>query len=216
MLHSSFCFCLVLIHFCLVSVTSLVPFSRLHTGVRITSTNCFPILPALQMGARNRAWAKGELSDKDIFDDEPLKSKRKFKPSPEEVVYEGPPSKAELLVPTLSIITVIGIIPFLAALARQFWVNYKITSRRIAIKSGVGGGSGSTSEVVYSNIKEMRFAYRAFGLAGDLVLFLKDGAQVEMRFVPDFPRLYTYIFDQCDESCRTKSMKIVRKSNTDT
>lgn len=198
----TFFFCAIL-----ALVSSLVSaYCGNSIGVPSARSSLSITVPALQMGARNRAWAKGELSDKDIFDDEPLTNKHKIKPSRVEVIYEGPPSKSELLVPTLSIITVIGIIPFLAALTRQFWVNYRITSQRITIKSGVGGSS--VSEIVYSNIKEMRFAYRAFGLAGDLVLFLKDGAQAEMRFVPDFERLYQFIYDQCDENCRAKSMKI--------
>jgi hypothetical protein len=161
------------------------------------------------MGARNRAWAKGELSDKDIFDtDDGLLSparKQKVKLDPEEIIYEGPPSRLELLLPAISILTVIGIIPFIAALTRQFWVKYKITSRRISVKSGIGGKD--FSEVTYPEIQEVRFAYRALGAAGDMVLFLKGGAKVEMRFVPEFPRLYDYIMSRCDEPCRLKSQK---------
>ena len=58
---------------------------------------------------------------------------------PETLFFEGPPSKTELIVPGLSVLTVIGIVPFAAAAARQAWVKYKITSRRISVQSGVGG-----------------------------------------------------------------------------
>lgn len=46
------------------------------------------------------------------------------------------PSATEILIPFISILTVVGIIPFIAAAARQLWVRYKITSRRISIQGG--------------------------------------------------------------------------------
>jgi len=57
----------------------------------------------------------------------------------EEVFYEGPPAITETIVPTISILTVVGIIPAAAAWARQAWVRYKITTRRIRVNSGFGG-----------------------------------------------------------------------------
>lgn len=46
--------------------------------------------------------------------------------APEEVFYEGPPAITETLIPTLSILTVIGIIPAIASYSRQAWVRYKV------------------------------------------------------------------------------------------
>ena len=62
--------------------------------------------------------------------------------------------------PGLSVLTVIGIVPFAAAAARQAWVKYKITSRRISVQSGVGGQD--FTEIVYSDIAGMKFVYRGF------------------------------------------------------
>jgi len=64
-------------------------------------------------GARNRAWAKGDLSDKDIFEDSKEENdtgskKDKFKLEPETVFFEGPPSASEVILPALSVLTVIG------------------------------------------------------------------------------------------------------------
>ena len=59
----------------------------------------------------------------------------------ETLFFEGPPSATELIVPGIAILTVIGIIPFAAALARQFWVKYKITSRRISVQRGPRAGT---------------------------------------------------------------------------
>lgn len=59
--------------------------------------------------------------------------------APEETFFEGPPSWTEVLLPAVSVLTVIGIVPFAASLTRQAWVKYKITSRRISVTSGFNG-----------------------------------------------------------------------------
>lgn len=169
-------------------------------------------------GARNRAWAKGDLSDKDIFegtdpfDDDVVLKKDKFKLDPETVFFEGPPSASEVVIPAISILTVIGIIPFIAAVSRQFWVRYKFTSRRISIQSGIGGKDQTV--IIYPDIQEIRFVYRAFGSAGDMVMFLKDGAKVELRHVPDFENIYNYVLSKCDAECQQKSMKVKNVNNS--
>jgi len=168
---------------------------------------------------KGRAWARGDLSDKDIFEDSDTPDgdgtaaggkPKKVKLEPETVFFEGGPAKSELLLPGLSVLTVIGLVPFASALSRQAWVRYKFTSRRISIQSGVGGKT--TTEIIYPDIEEIRFVYRAFGSAGDMVLFLKDGAKVELRFVPEFEKIYTYIMGKCDTECQAKSMKLTLKA----
>ena len=59
--------------------------------------------------------------------------------APEEVFFEGPPSWTEMVLPGISILTVIGIVPFIATATRQAWVKYKVTSRRISVTSGFNG-----------------------------------------------------------------------------
>lgn len=66
-------------------------------------------------------------------------SKEKAILAPEEVFFEGPPSWTEMVIPGISILTVIGIVPFIATATRQAWVKYKITSRRISVTSGFNG-----------------------------------------------------------------------------
>ena len=105
------------------------------------------------------AWAKGDLSDKDIFEDsddsdDNSNKKNKLKLDPETVFYDGPPSATEILLPALSIVTVIGIVPFVSALSRQVWVRYKITSRRISIQSGIGGKD--QAEIIYPDIEQIK------------------------------------------------------------
>lgn len=115
--------------------------------------------------------------------------------TPEEVFYEGPPAITETIAPTISILTVIGIIPAAAAWARQAWVRYKITSRRIRVTSGVQGKD--MAEIVYPDIVEIRTAKRVFG-DGDLVAFLRDGAKFEMRNIPNFDETMVFILKQVD------------------
>jgi hypothetical protein len=115
--------------------------------------------------------------------------------APEETFYEGPPAITETIAPTLSILTVVGIIPAAAAWARQAWVRYRITTRRIRVTSGINGKD--MAEIVYPDIVEIRTARRVFG-DGDLVAFLRDGAKFEMRNIPNFQEAMDFILKQVD------------------
>ena len=116
---------------------------------------------------------------------------------PEEVFYEGPPAITETIIPTISIVTVVGIIPAAAAWARQAWVRYKITTRRIRVTSGFGGKD--MAEIVYPDIVELRTVKRLFG-DGDMVAFLRDGAKFEMRNIPKFDETIEFILKQVDKN----------------
>merc|ERR1711935_895271 len=110
--------------------------------------------------------------------------------------YEGPPAITETIIPTISILTVVGIVPAIAAWARQAWVRYRITSRRIRVTSGLGGKD--MAEIVYPDIVEIRTVKRLFG-DGDMVAFLRDGAKFEMRNIPNFEETMEFILKQVDE-----------------
>lgn len=116
--------------------------------------------------------------------------------APEEEFYEGPPAITETIVPTVSILTVVGIIPAAAAWARQAWVRYRITSRRIRVTSGIGGKD--MAEIVYPDIVEIRTVKRLFG-DGDMVAFLRDGAKFEMRNIPNFEETMEFILKNVDK-----------------
>jgi hypothetical protein len=93
-------------------------------------------------------------------------------------------------------LTVVGIVPAAAAWARQAWVRYKITSRRIRVTSGINGKD--MAEIVYPDIIEIRTAKRLFG-DGDMVAFLRDGAKFEMRNIPNFDLAMEFILKQVDK-----------------
>ena len=119
--------------------------------------------------------------------------------APEETFYEGPPAITETIAPTISILTVVGIVPAAAAWARQAWVRYQITNRRIRVTSGIGGKD--MAEIVYPDVTELRTVKRLFG-DGDMVFFLRDGAKFEMRNVPNFEETVEFILGNVDEGVR--------------
>jgi len=116
--------------------------------------------------------------------------------TPEETFYEGPPAITETLAPTLSIVTVVGIVPAAAAWARQAWVRYQITNRRIRVTSGIAGKD--MAEIVYPDVVEIRTVKRLFG-DGDMVFFLRDGAKFEMRNVPNFAETMEFVLGNIDK-----------------
>lgn len=120
---------------------------------------------------------------------------------PEVTFYEGPPAITETLIPTISILTVIGIVPAAASWARQAWVRYKITNRRIRVNSGFRGKD--MAEIIYPDVVELRTAKRLFG-DGDLVAFLSDGAKFELRNVPNFDEFLTFVLDKLDDDVVAK------------
>merc|ERR1719310_2126101 len=122
---------------------------------------------------------------------------------PERVFFEGPPSNTELIIPGLSILTVVGVIPFAAAIARRAFTNYRVTSRRLEVISGAGGTD--LVQVLWREITKITWIRRFGGSAGDLVFSLKDGSNLEMRGVPDFERNLAFIMKSVNEGVDEES-----------
>ena len=109
----------------------------------------------------------------------------------EDVVLEGGPAWGDLVTNLLFGLTLIGIPFAVGAIVRALWLRFRITSRRIEVNGGWLGRD--RTQVVYSQIREVRSVPRGFGLWGDMVLVLNDGSKLEMRSVPGFRELETYI-----------------------
>jgi len=109
----------------------------------------------------------------------------------ETVWYEGGPAKGDLIVGLVLAITLVGIPLAVGAIVRALWLRYRITSRRIELNGGWLGRD--RTQVVYSQIREVRSVPRGFGAWGDMVLVLNDGSKLEMRSVPRFRELEAYI-----------------------
>ena len=112
----------------------------------------------------------------------------------ESVLYEGGPARGDLIFGLLLAITLIGLPLTVGALVRALWLRYRITSRRIEVNGGWLGRD--RTQVVYSQIREVRSVPRGFGAWGDMVLVLSDGSRLEMRSVPNFRAVETWIEEQ--------------------
>ncbi len=122
----------------------------------------------------------------------------------ETVFYDGGPAKGDLIINLLFGLTLIGIPFAVGAIVRALWLRFRITSRRISVSGGWLGRD--RTQVVYSQIREVRSVPRGLGAWGDMVLVLNDGAKLEMRAVPRFRELEAYIEER--RSTRTKGFSV--------
>ena len=111
--------------------------------------------------------------------------------SPEEIFYEGGPAKGDLILNLLAGMTLIGLPFTFGALVRALWLRFTITNRRVSVTGGWMGNN--KTQVVYSQIQEVRAIPRGLGSWGDMVLVLKDGSRLEMRSVPNFRETEQYL-----------------------
>ena len=114
--------------------------------------------------------------------------------SNEDIFYDGGPARGDLIINLMAGITLIGLPFTFGALVRALWVRYKITTRRISVTGGWLGRD--KTQVVYSQISEIRAIPRGLGSYGDMVLVLKDGARLEMRSIPNFREIEIYILEK--------------------
>ena len=126
----------------------------------------------------------------------------------EDVFYEGGPATGDLIINLIAGITLIGLPFTFGALVRALWVRYKITTRRISVTGGWLGRD--KTQIVYSQISEIRAIPRGLGSYGDMVLVLKDGARLEMRSIPNFRDIETYILEKMQNSTTKRVDKDVQ------
>ena len=126
----------------------------------------------------------------------------------EDIFYEGGPANGDLIINLLAGITLIGLPFTFGALVRALWVRYKITTRRISVTGGWLGRD--KTQVVYSQISEIRAIPRGLGSYGDMVLVLKDGARLEMRSIPNFREVEKYILKKIENLPSKKLEKDVQ------
>ena len=125
----------------------------------------------------------------------------------EDVHYEGGPAKGDLILNLLLGFTLIGLPFTIGAIVRAVWLRFRITSRRISVCGGWMGND--KTQVVYSQISEVRTVPRGFGAWGDMVLVLNDGARLEMRSLPRFREVEAYILERINKRSSTSTDKSV-------
>ena len=113
---------------------------------------------------------------------------------PEDVHYEGGPARGDLVFNILLGFTLIGLPFTIGAVVRALWLRFRITTRRVSVSGGWMGKE--KTQIVYSQIKEVRTVPRGFGAWGDMVLVLNDGARLEMRSMPNFRDIEAFILER--------------------
>ena len=126
----------------------------------------------------------------------------------EDIFYEGGPANGDLIINLMAGITLIGLPFTFGAIVRALWVRYKITTRRISVTGGWLGRD--KTQVVYSQISEIRAIPRGLGTYGDMVLVLRDGARLEIRSIPNFRETEAYILEKIEKSPSNKLDKDVQ------
>ena len=126
----------------------------------------------------------------------------------EDIFYEGGPANGDLIINLIAGLTLIGLPFTFGALVRALWVRYKITTRRISVTGGWLGRD--KTQVVYSQISEIRAIPRGLGSYGDMVIVLKDGARLEMRSLPNFRETESFILEKIEKSPNNKLDKDVQ------
>ncbi|MEQ8539915.1 PH domain-containing protein [Coleofasciculus chthonoplastes] len=109
----------------------------------------------------------------------------------EETYYEGGPHIGDLIINILLGFTVIALPLTIGAVVRALWLRYRVTTRRISVTGGWQGRD--RTDIIYSEIAQLRKVPRGIGLWGDIVVILKDGSRLELRAMPQFREIYDYI-----------------------
>ena len=123
----------------------------------------------------------------------------------EEVYFEGGPHVGDLILNVLLGFFVITIPLTVGAIVRALWSRYRITDRRISITGGWMGRE--RTDIIYNEIIKVVNVPRGIGLWGDLVVTLKDKSRLELRAVPRFREISSYIAEKsAAKTGKTKEM----------
>ncbi len=128
-------------------------------------------------------------------------------PIHEETFYEGGPARGDLIFNLLLGLTLIGLPFAVGAIVRAVWLRFNITSRRISVTGGWMGRD--RSQVVFSQVREVRSVSRGFGAWGDMVLVLTDGSRLELRSVPRFREIQAFIEERIPTGRESSGSKSV-------
>ncbi|MGF1604624.1 MAG: PH domain-containing protein [Thermosynechococcaceae cyanobacterium] len=109
----------------------------------------------------------------------------------EDVYFEGPPHRGDLIISLLMGLTIICLPFTIGSVVRAIWVRYRITNRRVTVTGGWFGRN--RSDIVYGEVAKVVAIPRGLGAWGDMVLTLDDGSRLEMRAVPRFREISDYI-----------------------
>merc|ERR1711966_196452 len=107
---------------------------------------------------------------------------------PEQILYEGPPARGEVVANVLMSWTVVWLPLTIQAAGRALWASYKITDKRVCVISNSPLRKERT-DVPMDQIKDVISIGRGIGAWGDMVITLRNDEKVELRSLPNFKEL---------------------------
>jgi len=107
---------------------------------------------------------------------------------PEQILYEGPPARGEVVANVLMSWTVVWLPLTIQAAGRALWASYKITDKRVCVISNSPLRKERT-DVPMEQIKDVISIGRGIGAWGDMVITLRNDEKVELRSLPNFKEL---------------------------
>lgn len=116
----------------------------------------------------------------------------------ETVWWEGKPASGDLVTNVALGISLIWLPLTLAAVGRYAFVNYRITDKRVTVTTNAPWNSEQL-DASYAQITDVTAIGRGLGFWGDMVITLNDNSKVELRSVPGFRKVESYINQQIEE-----------------
>ena len=110
----------------------------------------------------------------------------------EEIVYEGPPARGEIIANVAMSWTLVWIPLTISAIGRGLWSSYKVTDKRGSVMS-TSPLRTERIDVPLGEIVDVIAIGRGVGLWGDMVITLKNGEKVELRSMPEFKDIEKHI-----------------------
>jgi hypothetical protein len=137
---------------------------------------------------RSRASTRSDNNDDD--NDDPWTS--------ESTWWEGKPAAGDLAINVALGISLIWLPLTLAALGRYLFVQYRVTDRRVRVSTNAPWNKEQL-DASYVQVSDVTAIGRGLGFWGDMVITLRDNTKIELRSVPGFREVESYINDRVAE-----------------
>lgn len=110
----------------------------------------------------------------------------------EEVWWEGAPALGDVITNVVMAISLVWLPLTLAAVGRYFFVRYRVTDKRVSVTTNAPWKKEQL-DAAYPQVDDVTAIGRGLGFWGDMLITLKDGSKVELRSVPRFREVESYI-----------------------
>ena len=141
----------------------------------------------------------GESKNKDaVASSSPQKESLPMRDYTDETLYfESGPHMGDLAVNVALGTTLVWLPLSIAAVGRAAFVKYRFTDRRLSAIT-TAPWKNEQVDAAYEDVVDVKSIGRGVGYWGDMVVTLRNGDKVEMRALPKFRELQTYILERRD------------------